>query len=41
MGTVGSFSHSVLYFYGMKGNTNCNFKIKKGLQDNYFLGLRL
>lgn len=35
-GNSGFFSHSVFYFYGMKGNTNCNSK--KGLQDNYFLG---
>lgn len=35
-GNSGFFSHSVFYFYGVKGNTNCN--LKKGLQDNYFLG---
>lgn len=28
-GNSGFFSHSVFYFYGVKGNTNCNFKKKK------------
>lgn len=38
-GNSGFFSHYVFYFYGMKGNTNCN--LKKGLWDNYFFGLCL